>query len=183
MNQLITPDTTCDIEISTYISNPLEMIYLKRDATFWPITRVSIDIEPGCRPNIINLKNDRDLLPVAILGSDELSVESIDPKSIKLCREGIGTPASPIKDKFIKLDGDCKLDLVVFFNIRDLAMKSNLKNGDAIIKLTLKGNLMKGTPIKRIVGEDCVEVLETYYKKGEPVGIEPSVNRIERTER
>ena len=53
-------------------------------------SKVNIDIKPGSCPNPLNTKN-RGVLPVAILGSDDVDVDDVDPSTVYL--EG----ASPLK--------------------------------------------------------------------------------------
>jgi hypothetical protein len=51
-----------------------------------PIIQVYVDIKPGSCPNPINLKG-KGVLPVAICGTEDFDVKTIDPESILLTRE------------------------------------------------------------------------------------------------
>jgi hypothetical protein len=49
-----------------------------------PEERVKIDIKPGSCPNSYNRKS-RGVLPVAVVGTEQLDVSQIDPSSVEIC--------------------------------------------------------------------------------------------------
>ena len=53
-----------------------------------PFLDVYLDVKPGSWPNPVNLKS-KGVLPVAICGTEAFDVESIDPTSVRLTRDGM----------------------------------------------------------------------------------------------
>ncbi len=131
------------------------------------ILPVSVDIKPQGCPNPINVKS-RGVLPVAILGTADFDVTTIDPVSIRL--EGIAPTRSALEDvatPFEPLDGfvnasDCTdqgsdgfTDLTLKFDTQEIVSAlGGVQDGDVLI-LTLVGELSDGTPIQ---GEDVVVI-------------------------
>ncbi len=75
------------------------------------IVECAVDIKPGSCPNPLNV-NSKGVLPVAILGTDDLDVTTIDLNTIRLMGvapvrsdyEDVGTPYYPLIGKEDKLD-------------------------------------------------------------------------------
>lgn len=128
---------------------------------------VSVDIKPGSCPNPLNVKS-QGVLPVAILGSEEFDVNTIDVASIAL------TGASPIRSSFedvsaIVSDGnECECTTAGPDGYTDLTLKfatqaivdELVRNWgelvhDQVLTLTLTGLLFDETAIE---GGDCVVV-------------------------
>ena len=129
---------------------------------------VAVDIKPGSCPNPLNL-GSRGVLPVAVLGSDELDVTEIDLASIQLL------DASPVRSSFEDVsepvvdgnvcdctdsDGDGYMDLVLKFKTAEVVEQligiiDDLAKGDQVA-LTLTGAKIDQT---LIVGEDCVVIV------------------------
>jgi hypothetical protein len=139
-----------------------------------PVIEITIDIKPGSCPNPLNVKS-KGVLPVAVLGSEDFDVSTIDPASIRLSREGvegeipplrwsykdIGTPFEGELCDCHALNGDGYIDLSLKFDIQELI--TTLELGEVIgntLPLTLTGNLKEEFGGTRIKGEDCVRVLE-----------------------
>jgi hypothetical protein len=149
--------------------------------TFWALENmesgylpVYVDVKPGSCPNPINRK-DNGVLPVAVCGTDEFDVTTIDPATIKLTRNGIEEKIEPIRWSYEDvatpytgdegcgchtLTGDGYMDLSLKFKTQDVVdgLALVLVGGETI-PLIITGNLKEeydGTPIK---GEDCVWVL------------------------
>jgi uncharacterized repeat protein (TIGR01451 family) len=57
---------------------------------------VSVDIKPGSCPNPINTKS-KGVLPVAICGTEDFDVMTIDPASIELTIEGLDVGVAPLR--------------------------------------------------------------------------------------
>ncbi len=128
---------------------------------------VSIDIKPGSCPNPLNVK-DKGLLSVAICGSEDFDVWTIDTASIRLegvapvrsSYEDVSTPvtngAQPCECTTAGPDG--QLDLTLKFNVQDIAAAlGQVNNGDEL-ELTLIGvldEIFGGTPIE---GTDCIVI-------------------------
>jgi|GEM_PF-3396290 len=140
---------------------------------------VPIDIKPTSCPNPINL-NSKGVLPVAILGSEDLDVSEIDPESINLAYFGPGSdPFEPIippdktsiEDVATPYGGDlinCLscwtegpdgfLDLTMKFSTQDIAgaIADYVVDGDCLL-LVFTGSLYDGTPF---TGSDIVKIIK-----------------------
>ena len=143
-----------------------------------PVIEVDVDIKPGSCPNPLN-KKSKGVLPVAVLGTDDFDVMTIDPSTIQLSREDVEEGVAPIRWNYEDvatpfegelcdchdLDGDGILDLTLKFSTQDLVEKLDLCPLDGqTIPLTITGNLKEengGTPIE---GEDCIWVLKQGKK-------------------
>ena len=127
--------------------------------------KVSIDIKPGGCPNPLNVK-DKGVLPVAICGTEDFDVWTIDTASIRLedvapVRSSYEDVATPMPDgaevcECTTEGSDGYLDLVLKFNVQDIvATLGEVEDGDEF-ELTLMGELADGTPIQ---GKDCIVVI------------------------
>jgi hypothetical protein len=139
-----------------------------------PGIQVDVDIKPGSCPNPLNLKS-KGVLPVAVLGTEDFDVMTIDPSTIQLTREDVEREVAPIRWSYEDvatpfegelcdchdLNGDGILDLTLKFNTPELVETLELSDeAGNTIPLTLTGNLKEeegGTPIE---GEDCIWVLK-----------------------
>jgi hypothetical protein len=128
---------------------------------------VAVDIKPTSCPNPLNLKS-KGMLPVAILGTEDFDVNTIDIASIRL--EGVASFRSSFEDVATPvLDGnecDCNTagpdgyaDLTLKFDTEEIVgALGDVNDGDAV-PLTLTGVLDEehcGTPI---IGSDCIAVI------------------------
>ena len=130
---------------------------------------VALDIKPGSWPNPFNPVS-KGVLPLAVCGSDEFDVMTIDPDTILLGREGVdglvplrwsyedvGTPFGGEPCDGHDLNGDGFMDLALKFSTQELM--STLGLGDLAgqtVPLLLTGSLLDGTPLE---GIDWVWVL------------------------
>jgi hypothetical protein len=132
-----------------------------------------MDIKPGSCPNPLNLKA-KGVLPVAILGTEDFDITTVDPATIQLTREGYEeTGAAPIRWAFEDvatpfegelcdchdLNGDGFIDLTLKFETQDLValLELGTLSGETI-PLIITGNLKEedgGIPFK---GQDCVRI-------------------------
>lgn len=134
---------------------------------------VAADIKPGGCPNPINV-GSKGVLPVAILGTDNLNVEDIDPQKVTLVGvsplrwgyEDVGTPYMPFVGKngndpyqCNALGPDGRTDMTFKFNTEDVVTALGPVNDGDVLVLHLTGTLRNGTPV---TGEDVV----TIIKKG-----------------
>jgi uncharacterized repeat protein (TIGR01451 family) len=132
---------------------------------------VAVDIEPASCPNPLNTKSGG-VLPVAILGSEEFDVSTIDASTVLLADvppvrwnvEDVATPFDGDVCDCHDLNGDGYLDLTLKFKRREIVTALGLGElcGETI-PLALTGNLEGGTPI---VGQDCVWVLAEICDNG-----------------
>jgi hypothetical protein len=126
---------------------------------------VDIDIKPTSCPNPLNVK-DKGVLPVAILGTEDFDVTTIDPETIRLegvapirwAYEDIATPYEGEECGCNDLDGDGYLDLTLKFKTQEVVDHlGEVLNGD-VLTLHLEGNLKVEFDGLPIVGNDCVVI-------------------------
>ena len=127
---------------------------------------VYIDIKPESCPNPLNIKSGG-VVSIAILGTEDFDVTSIDPCSIRIgtvppissSYEDVATPFEGDLCDCHDLGGDGYMDLTLKFDKKDLVKELNLKAKELAgetIPLTLTG-LAGDIPI---IGSDCVWILD-----------------------
>ncbi len=128
--------------------------------SYWTEPR-DIDIKPGSCPNPLNVKS-RGFLPVAILGSEDFDVYSVDIASIRLAGvapirssfEDVAAPVSNGNDCECSTEGpDGFLDLTLKFEMQRIVEAIGEVNHGDELTLKLTGVLSYGTHIE---GSDCV---------------------------
>lgn len=130
-----------------------------------PALQVAVDIKPTSCPNPMNIKSSG-VLPVAILGTEDVNVTDIDPTSIELAGvsvvrhsyEDIATPAADSNDCNCTTDGpDGLLDLTLKFKTQDIVEELVRAEGELVdgemFMLEVTGVLFGERPIE---GVDCV---------------------------
>jgi hypothetical protein len=124
---------------------------------------VSVDIKPGSCPNPLNVKSSG-VLPVAILGTADFDVTTIDATSIRLAGvsplrssiEDVAGPAIDSNDCNCTEDGpDGFPDLTLKFKTRDIVEAIGDVNYGDTLTLKLTGVLIGERPIE---GADCVVI-------------------------
>ncbi len=129
-----------------------------------PVVPISLDIKPGSCPNPVNVKS-KGMLPVAILGTEEFEVSTIDAASIFLngvpairssYEDVAGPVADPNKCECTTEAGDGFDDLVLKFKTQDIVETLGEVNTGDILTLPLTGVLNNGTSIE---GADCVVIV------------------------
>jgi len=144
--------------------------YGEQSVTIVVPIEVFVDIKPQSCPNPINVKG-KGVLPVAVLGTEDFDVTTIDPATIVLMREETCEMVSPLRwayeDVATPFEGelcDCHelgpdgyLDLTLKFDTRELVEKLELADVSTMetVRLTLTGTVEGGHPIQ---GSDCVRV-------------------------
>ncbi len=122
---------------------------------------VAIDIKPGSCPNPLNVKS-RGVLPVAILGSEDLDVNTIEVASIRLAGvapvrnsyEDVATPVPDGNECECTTEGpDGYTDLALKFKTQDIVSELGEVADGEVLVLTLTGCLFDGTIIE---GQDCI---------------------------
>jgi len=129
---------------------------------------VPVDIKPGGCPNPINLVS-KGVLPVAILGTKDVDVKNIDPKTVTLqglrplrwSLEDVASPYEPFVGKTDPyqcntLGPDGYPDLVFKFDTQEVASALGDVNTGQTVILELHGQLRDRTEIK---GEDSVIII------------------------
>jgi hypothetical protein len=129
-----------------------------------PVRTVALDILPGACPNPLNV-GSQGVLPVAILGSSDFSVDDIDVESLRLngvapLRHGVEDVAGPAATQdecgCTTAGPDGQPDLTLKFD-RPLIVGSLGGASDGrVVPLVLTGQLRNGWLIE---GQDCVKVL------------------------
>jgi len=167
------PRTQWDNEPNAILSTAWAVLTLERFHPPPQFIPVHVDVKPASWPNPVQLK-DRGVLPVAICGTEEFDVTTIDPETIQLTLEGLGVGVAPLRWSYEDvatpyegepcsghdLDGDGYLDLTLKFKAQEVTQTLGLdafSDGDVVI-LILTGNLMEefdGTPIR---GQDCIVI-------------------------
>ena len=125
---------------------------------------VHLDIKPGSCPNRVNVRS-KGVLPVAILGSEEFDVNTIDPASIRV--NDVGPIRSHLEDVAAPLmyPNECECtkngpdgypDLALKFDTQQIVETLGEVNRGDTLTLLLTGVLNDETPIE---GADCVMIL------------------------
>ena len=143
-----------------------------------PEIQANVDIKPGSWPNPINVKS-KGVFTVAICGTENFDVLTIDPASVQIyiegeeigvsplrwCYEDVATPYTGEEGGGHTLGGDCYTDLVLHFDTQEVVNILSLSQyaGDTI-PLIIRGNLLEeydGIPIE---GQDYVWILQKKNK-------------------
>jgi hypothetical protein len=130
-----------------------------------PALLVAVDIKPGSCPNPVNTKSSG-VLPVAILGSNDYDITTIDPISVRLAGveplrsgyEDVATPVGDVNDCNCTQDGpDGFLDLTLKFKTQLIVDAIGDVNDGDILTLPLTGILYDPIPYETpIEGSDCI---------------------------
>jgi hypothetical protein len=130
----------------------------------------ALDIRPASCPNPLNPKS-RGVLPVAVLGTEELDVRGIDPASIRLegvaplrwSFEDVAAPSSDLEECGCAAAGpDGRMDLALKFATPAIAAALGQSIEGRTLTLTIEGKLKSGRPFK---GSDCVVIVGNGPKK------------------
>ncbi|MHC4086248.1 MAG: DPP IV N-terminal domain-containing protein [Planctomycetota bacterium] len=136
---------------------------------------VDIDIKPGSCPNPLNVKS-KGVLPVAILGSEDFDVHSVDVASIRLAGvapirssyEDVTTLFSDSNECECSTEGpDGYLDLTIKFETQKIVEALGEVDHDDELVLELTGVLSDETPIEE---SDCV-IIRGKHKPINPADI------------
>jgi len=172
-------DTDVDLAVANYASDNVSILFnLMEPVPF----SVAIDIKPQSCPNPLNIKGGyskenpqfhhediprrKSVLPVAILGTNDFDVTTVDFSTVLL--EGVAPIRGAIEDVSTPFDGElcgCTTegadgfdDLTLkFYRQEIVAALGDVQDGDEVV-LTLTGALNDGTPIE---GADCVVIISS----------------------
>jgi hypothetical protein len=137
---------------------------------------VAVDIKPTSCPNPLNRKS-KGVVPVAILGTEDFDVTTIDPLTIRLSLDGdrdggVAPLRSDLEDVAEPLiDGDeCEchdsgpdgfMDLTLKFSTQDLVgLNLGLSAVGDVVPLILTGSLRESAGGTAIIGQDCVLIVK-----------------------
>jgi len=134
-------------------------------------TPVDFDIKPGSCPNPLNV-NSQGVLPVAILGTEDFDVHSIDRASVRLI--GVAPIRSNFEDVAAPVNAqnqcDCTtagpdgfMDLTLKFDTQEIVNAIGDCSDSEILKLIIKGTLTNG---KKFEGSDCIRIIKKNVKNG-----------------
>lgn len=148
---------------------------------------VPFDIKPGSCPNPLNVTNEG-VTPMAIAGTEQVPVSTIDPDSVRLTRlDESGDPitdewdepilieplrygyedvATPFEGELCgchELEGDGLVDMTLKFSTQSLVEQLGLTEEEdmSMVRLAIVGNIMSEEPDEQgtpIEGEDCIRV-------------------------
>ena len=124
--------------------------------------QVDIDIKPGSDPNSINCYNDKEVITVAILTTEDFDATTVDHTTVTF--EGASETHVNKKTGVARrheedVDGDGDTDLVFHFRFGDTGFScADIADGDKSANLTgtLTGETEDGTPIE---GEDNLRLV------------------------
>jgi len=147
--------------------------FIDGKVTITPVP-VYVDIKPGSWPNPICIKS-KGVFAVAICGTKDFDVKTVDPATVKLYITGIAQGVSPIRWSYQDvatpytgppgggqaLGGDGYLDIVFHFDTQTVVTKLGLAGhvGETI-PLIIKGNLYPAADGLPIQGQDYVWILK-----------------------
>jgi hypothetical protein len=144
-------------------------VRLTADVTFTPAFLLAVDIKPGSCANPLNVKS-KGKLPVAVLGTGDLDVGTLDPETVQLegvpalmwTHEDVGKPAESHGDCACHEEGpDGSMDMTLKFDRQEvIAALGEVEHGH-ICALRLSGRTHDGVPVE---GWDCVRIAEGRAK-------------------
>lgn len=128
-----------------------------------PAIEVYVDIKPVDCPNPLNVKS-KSVLPVAILGTEDFDVNTIDIASVRLdgvapvrsSYEDVGAPLADANECECTTEGpDGYLDLTLKFKTQEIVEAIGEVNHGEVLPMVLTGVLSDETPIE---GADCIVI-------------------------
>jgi hypothetical protein len=135
------------------------------EVIFTPIIPVAIDIKPQSCPNPLNTKS-KGVLPVAILGTEDFDVITVDPATVLLegvaplrwSFEDVSTPVDPEADtcECTTEGADGYMDMTLKFDTQSIVAALGMVEDGEVRVLALTGMTYDGMPIE---GKDCVVII------------------------
>ncbi len=162
---------------NTYINNTDNQLFAENTFKWLAAKKtlpVTIDIKPQSCENPVNVKS-KGVLPVAILGTEDFDVSSIDPSTIRISRPGESAGASPIRwsieDVSMPFDGDpCECheakkdghaDLMLKFRTEEVVALLELRSySGKTVPVIISGSLKRDRGGNAIEGQDCLKILK-----------------------
>jgi len=147
-----------------------------------PSVELYVDIRPGSCVNPLNPRS-QGVLPVAILGTENFDVKTIDPRSIRLSREGVDGEVAPIRGHYgdVGNPGQCEpatyyeclrdgyRDLILMFKTQQLVNALSLWDvAGETVTLTLSANLKEEFGASALSAQDEIKVLGKKPKPKPP---------------
>lgn len=132
---------------------------------------VPVDIKPGSCPNPFNFK-DKGVIPVAVLGTEDLDVTWIDPAStllqgvppLRWAYEDVATPYEPYIGKLERFDcteagADGYMDLVLFYDAQEVASVIDYASDGDVLLFWVDTQLMDDYGGTLLTGQDVVWII------------------------
>lgn len=132
---------------------------------------VPVDIKPESCPNPFNFRN-KGLIPVAVLGTEDLDVTWIDPAStylqgvapVRWAYEDVGTPYEPYVGKLERFDcteagADGYMDLVLFYEAQEVAAVIDYASDGDVLLLWVDTRLLDEFGGTILTGQDVVWII------------------------
>lgn len=152
------------------------LLTLERVIPSPPAIEVNVDVKPCSWPNPLNPRS-RGVVPVAIYGTADFDVRTIDPATVRITAADADAEVAPIRWSYEKIccedccDGDDYLDIVFFFKNRELFEMLDLSDhAGETVQLLLTGNLCSEEGGTAIHGSDTVWILKVPKRKGHGPG-------------
>ena len=124
---------------------------------------VDIDIKPGSFPNSLNVKS-KGVLPVAILGTADFDVMTVNASTVVLTWRGISLPAGegvpPLRWALEDVNRDGFMDIGLKYSMEAAGTVTLTDEASGPLTMMFMGNLMDGT---RMSGEDTVRIINKRY--------------------
>jgi hypothetical protein len=159
-----------------YINNTDNQLFAEN--TFkWLVTRktlpVTIDIKPRSCENPVNVKS-KGVLPVAIIGTEDFDVSTIDPSTIRICLGsdiGVSPTRWSMEDVSMPFEGDpCECheakkdghnDLMLKFPTQEVVGRLALRSySGQTVPIIISGSLKRDRGGNSIEGQDCLKILK-----------------------
>ena len=136
-------------------SGTSEWEYVKHNAIAYNCKiDVAIDIKPGSDPNSINCNNDKGVIPVAILTTDDFDATTVDHTTVIFegaiethVNKKTGEPKRHEED----VDGDGDTDLVFHFRFGDTDLTCDSEKG-TLVGATFDDQVIEGADAVNIIG-------------------------------
>jgi hypothetical protein len=166
------PTSQWDYEPGSILSTAWAVLTLERFAPPPQPILVYVDVKPGSWPNPIEIVS-KGVLPVAICGTEDFDVRTIDPSTVKIYIEGNEEGVSPIRWSYedvatpytgppegghaLRRDG--YLDLVFHFDTKAVVALDLASHVGETIPLIVRGNLREADGGTAIQGQDYARIM------------------------
>lgn len=160
------------------VATEFALLVLEKSTGITPPTiAVYVDIKPSSWPNPINT-GSKGVFAVAICGTEDFDVTTIDPTTVKIYIEGMEEGVSPIRwsyedvatpytgppDEGHDLGPDGYVDLVFLFDTQTVVTLTLSEHVGETIPLIIKGNLCEVAGGTDIMGQDYVMIIKPKAK-------------------
>jgi hypothetical protein len=171
------PTSQWDYEPGSILSTAWAVLTLERFAPPPQPILAYVDLKPGSWPNPIEIVS-KGVLPVAICGTEDFDVRTIDPSTVKIYIEGNEEGVSPIRWSYedvatpytgppegghaLRRDG--YLDLVFHFDTKAVVALDLASHVGETIPLIVRGNLREADGGTAIQGQDYARIMASAPK-------------------